>query len=355
MPEFVDVVVPYGDASDQVERRENLHVVIERCLSRQDHGAYGVTIVEMGPDATQRTWAAARGVGYVHVQRSSFSVGAAQNAGFLDERIRRGSRVYFHQADFVIPPEVLSRVSAAAEAVAAPFLYPYWGEVHLSRPLSTAVRRAEVDIDTLYAAVRAVIRSARERLRSDGAARSSLDGHVVIRFTDEETAAVLDAVPAHLYERWRRLSDVDAWGTDERSYAPFRWPATEATALSTLVRASAGPRASAAYLCTDEAYRAVGGVPELVGWGYEDLSAWLAVQAVYGYRADLHAVRWGEREITLDLPLVHLWHPVSGQAVYYAKTVTNEAYYRRLARLGVDQRRRLIRPLGSGTSGTAPR
>jgi hypothetical protein len=348
----IDMIVPFGDVPNQAERSQNLHTVIRDYLRRLDYPHYRIVLVESGANPTQRDFANVYCDEYVFVEDGAeFSVGRTQNAGFL-RRSRKAELVYFHQADFLAPPGILKTALALMRKLECPFVYPYWGEIHLSRTVSAGVRKGIIDgarLVATFSAIVAEIRAGADSHTGFGESSDYREVHLApaqLRSLARLLPAELAAEPAVRHER--------AWGTDDRAYAPYRWADSQRPGTA-WCRISPGPRASAGYLCTDAAFRRVGGVVELPGWGYEDLLTWLNVQACYDYRADTYAVHYRTTAISRDIPLVHLWHPVGQRPAFYAHTADNEAEYRKARARSPAQRRRAIRPLpaASGRKGAA--
>lgn len=351
----VDVIVPFGDAPAQPERAANLHTVLTRYLDRIDYPSYRVVLVEVGPRATQADLAASKGWVHLYVESAAeFSPAFAQNYGFLN-RPDPVELVYFHQADFVAEPAVLRRAVELMRRFDAPFVYPYWGEIHLSRLVSEAVRSGDVDGVGLYRLFSRVVSG----VRADGSlvGPGEAAAHREVAVPPEVLELLHAELPAPLRRELAAADEAEVWGIDDRGYAPYRWTPSDQPSAR-ICRISAGPRASAAYLCRDDAFRRIGGVPQMPGWGYEDLTAWLNVQSCWPYHADAIAVYFDGAPMSQDMPLVHLWHPVGQRAGYYRHTEENEKRYRELLAMTPSERRELMTPLPAHTAdseaGTAP-
>jgi hypothetical protein len=304
---------------------------------------YRVILAELGDRPTQRKTARELDAEYVFTRSDAeFSPGRAMNVGFL-HRPHPQPLVYFHQADFAVRADVLDESAGLQESLGCPFVYPYWGEIHLSRLVSDAVRANPACQSALLRRIAPSI--VRWRAEPSIATAPPVEyDEVLPQAMDIE--AIRDVLPDL---SWSAIADAPAdvlWGVDDRHYAPYRWKPSDSFS-SRIWRISGGPRASAGYLCTDAAFRSVGGIPELPGWGYEDLLFWLTVQAFYPYSDDRRSIYFNSNPITLDIPFVHLWHPVGGRANYYAATRSNESLYHSFRALNHQQRRATVTSLHS--------
>lgn len=337
----VDVIVPYGHSPSQAEREENLLHVLHSLQSDLEYPNRRVILAELGERPTQRSLARCLSADYVFTRSDEeFSPGRAMNAGFLGRR-RPAGLVYFHQADFLVAPDVLERAVERMRRLDCPFVYPYWGEVHLSRMMSEAVRRFAVPPEQLFDILQLSVarwRTGREPVRT------ASDSYDEVTLSTNELAALVSSLPAARRQEITQAGQVQLWGSDDRSYAPYRWHPQDGLAAR-LCRISAGPRASAAYLCSDAAFRNAGGVPELPGWGYEDLMFWYTVQAFHPYAGDRRGITFRDRSVTMDYPLIHLWHPVGGRPDYYAATQKNERIFHEFRALDSGRRRAAVRAL----------
>ncbi|MET7715604.1 hypothetical protein [Streptomyces sp. NPDC005407] len=339
----MDVIVPYGHSPSQPDRQKNLQQVLEGLQNDLEYKNYRVLLAELGPQATQRGLARSLDTDYVFTSSDEeFSPGRAMNAGFLG-RQHPADLVYFHQADFLVAPDVLDRAVQLMLQLDCPFVYPYWGEVHLSRMMSEAVRCSAVQPGQLFDVLQ---RCVAQRRIGQGSGRAASDAYDEVALSNDELESLLSSLPACLRREITEADQVRLWGADDRSYAPYRWRPEE-TLAARLCRISGGPRASAAYLCSDAAFRQAGGVPELPGWGYEDLIFWHTVQAFHPYTGDRRGISFNESAITMNYPLIHLWHPVSERPDYYAATETNERIFHEFRALTTDQQRAGVRALPS--------
>lgn len=337
----MDVIVPYGHSPSQPERQENLQHVLESLQNDLEYKNYRVILAELGPQATQQTLARSLTTDYVFSSSDEeFSPGRAMNTGFLS-RQHPADLVYFHQADFLVAPDVLDRAAQLMLRLDCPFVYPYWGEVHLSRMMSEAVRCSAVQPGQLFDVLQ---RCVAQRRASQGPEQAASDAYDEVALSNDELESLVSSLPASLRQEITEADQVRLWGADDRSYAPYRWRPEE-TLAARLCRISGGPRASAAYLCSDAAFRQAGGVPELPGWGYEDLIFWHTVQAFHPYTGDRSGISFKESTITMNYPLIHLWHPVSGRPDYYAATEKNELIFHEFRALTTHQQRAEVRAL----------
>jgi hypothetical protein len=339
----VDVIVPFGHSPGHPERRENMLHVARMLRDDLAYGNYRVILAELGRSPTQRSTADELGIEYIFTEHDGeFSPGKAMNAGFLGREEPR-ELVYFHQADFLVHADVLRRSVDHLRELNSPFIYPYWGEIHLSKPVSAALRAGIVSSAELSAAFLERVPRWR-RLWAHGRRAVVTSAYDEIPVHDEDLLALRPTLGIQLLRDLADAGREELWGDDDRAYAPYRWPDSDSEG-SRICRISGGPRASAAYLCTDEAFRQVGGVPELKGWGYEDLIFWLTVQGFHPYAADREGVTYNGKPVTLGYPFLHLWHPVSGRHGYYAATRENEQRFRAFQRLSFEQRRFCATPL----------
>ncbi len=337
----VDVIVPYGHSPGQPERQENLQQVLASLQNNLEYKNCRVVLAELGSRATQQDLARSLKADYVFTRSDEeFSPGRAMNAGFLS-RQHPADLVYFHQADFLVAPDVLDRAVQLMLRLDCPFVYPYWGEVHLSRMMSEAVRCSVVEPGQVFDVLQ---RCVAHRRASQGAGQAASDAYDEVALNNDELESLVSSLPASLRQEIIEADQVRLWGADDRSYAPYRWVA-KGTLAARLCRISGGPRASAAYLCSDAAFRQAGGVPELPGWGYEDLIFWHTVQAFHPYTGDRNGISFEDSTITMNYPLIHLWHPISGRPDYYAATEQNERIFHEFRTLTTDQRRAAVRPL----------
>ncbi|MEV0370585.1 hypothetical protein AB0I10_12250 [Streptomyces sp. NPDC050636] len=298
-------------------------------------------LAELGKQATQRDLARNLGTDYVFTSSDEeFSPGRAMNRGFLSRRYP-ADLVYFHQADFLVAPDVLDRAVQLMLQLDCPFVYPYWGEVHLSRMMSEAVRCSAVQPGQLFDVLQ---RCVARRRTIHGSEQAASDAYDEVALSSDELESLVNSLPANLRRDITEADHVRLWGSDDRSYAPYRWRPEETLAAS-LCRISGGPRASAAYLCSDAAFRQAGGVPELPGWGYEDLIFWHTVQAFHPYTGDRSGISFKESVITMNYPLIHLWHPVSGRPDYYAATERNERIFHEFHGRTAEEQRAGVRAL----------
>ncbi|MDN3025647.1 hypothetical protein [Streptomyces sp. S.PB5] len=337
----VDVIVPYGHSPNQPERQANLQQVLESLQNDLEYENFRVILAELGPRETQRALARSLGADYVFTNSDEeFSPGRAMNAGFLS-RQQPADLVYFHQADFLVARDVLDRAVQVKLRLECPFVYPYWGEVHLSRIVSEAVRRAVVQPGQLFDVLQ---RCVADRRAAEGSEQAASDAYDEVTLSNDELESLVAVLPAGLRREITEADQLRLWGADDRSYAPYRWRPEE-TLAARLCRISGGPRASAAYLCSDAAFRQAGGVPELPGWGYEDLIFWHTVQAFHPYSGDRRGISFKESAVTIDYPLIHLWHPVSGRPDYYAATAKNERIFHEFRSLAAHEQRAGVRAL----------
>ncbi|WP_172387252.1 hypothetical protein [Streptomyces sp. MNP-20] len=298
-------------------------------------------LAELGRKATQRGLARSLGTDYVFTgSEAEFSPGRAMNAGFLNRR-HPADLVYFHQADFLVASDVLEHAVQLMLQLNCPFVYPYWGEVHLSRLVSEAVRRSAVQPAKLFEVLQ---RCVAQRRAVRGPEQAASDAYDEVSLSIDEVAAFVSSLPARIRQEIAEADQVRLWGSDDRSYAPYRWRPEESPAAR-LCRISGGPRASAAYLCSDTAFRHAGGVPELPGWGYEDLIFWHTIQALHPYKGDRSGISFKGSAVTMNYPLIHLWHPVSGRPSYYSATEKNERIFHQFRALTADQKRASVTPL----------
>ncbi|MBS2552418.1 hypothetical protein KGQ19_36740 [Catenulispora sp. NL8] len=336
------MILPFGFCPEQPERQQNLAHVLQGLREDLAYPNYRIVVTELGLEATQRLMAKEFGAEYIFAAESGeFSPGRAMNVGFLG-RDSAADLVYFHQADFLVAPDVLGEGVGKLTDLGCPFVYPYWGEIHLSRPVSGAVRSGLIPATALVEVFKAAV--GRWRMRDEPAARQEDLSHSEIIPDELDIAETAAWLPADLSRALIESGYEELWGLDDREYAPYSWR-PGISAASRLCRVSAGPRASAAYLCTDAAFRRVGGIPELPGWGYEDLMFWRTVQAFHPYESDRRGISLQGEPITLGYPLLHLWHPVGGRPAYYEATRRNEERYLEFAALDSAGRRARVRPL----------
>lgn len=233
----VDVIVPYGHSPNQPERQANLQQVLESLQNDLEYENFRVILAELGPRETQRALARSLGADYVFTNSDEeFSPGRAMNAGFLS-RQQPADLVYFHQADFLVARDVLDRAVQVKLRLECPFVYPYWGEVHLSRIVSEAVRRAVVQPGQLFDVLQ---RCVADRRAAEGSEQAASDAYDEVTLSNDELESLVAVLPAGLRREITEADQLRLWGADDRSYAPYRWRPEE-TLAARLCRISGGP------------------------------------------------------------------------------------------------------------------
>jgi hypothetical protein len=319
-----------------------LHV-LKMLRAGLEYPDYRVILAELGSSPTQELAASEIGAEYVFTRHDGeFSPGEAMNAGFLG-RVNPRDLVYFHQADFLVHPHVLRSCVDLLHELDSPFVYPYWGEIHLSRPVSAALRSGRISSSAVAAAFLQLVPGWRAAW-ARGRQTASPTAYDEIPLSGVDLLAVRSALGTQVSLELAVADWHELWGSDDRGYAPYRWSQVDSDGAR-VCRISGGPRASAAYLCTDDAFRQVGGVPQLKGWGYEDLIFWLTVQGFHPYTADRGGITYKSKPVTLGYPFLHLWHPVSGRRGYYATTRENEDRFNAFQALSCEERRASATPL----------
>jgi hypothetical protein len=316
----VDVVIPFAWSDAQPERFANL---IASVTSVVDAGGLlgDVVIAELGREPTAREVAHRLGVRHVfEPDPGVFSVGKCQNLGY--RALRRPLAILFHQADFLLRPAALAEALHVLADPGVPAFFPHWGLVELSACTSAVLRSAPVSarrecIGALWAAMRSNIVRAQDAafgLATDRQREIVPPDWVSARLREWLPRACLQGACAH----------PRGWD-DSQVLGEYRW--SERATRNGLCRISGGPRASASYLVRSDAYEAVGGIPEFVGWGYEDLTFWSRLATHFDFRLALDGIYFGSRRVSGDTPLVHLWHSHPDASPYYANVAENRARY----------------------------
>lgn len=339
--EDVNVIVPFGYVEAQPERETLLHFVVEECVQKQSYPNVRIVLVESSDQPTQMSYAKQNCDEYIFLPRSQelYSAGTVQNEGFM--RSKDAEYTYLHQADFLLPPEMVERTVDRMNELEAPFIFPYFSSVNFSKPLTEALTQGKVDWKTVITAMETINKDVREETHKIG---------IVDRryLSPSELIPLVLALPDDLHiENLEQLEPKKIWGQDDGNFTYFGDSFKVVQPSEYLLKYRPGGRAKASYLAKSADYDKSGGSPPYVGWGYEDLGFWARVQALYDYkRAKDGDMYYKGQSVSTNYPIIHLWHSTSDNADYFAMMNENRMKYESFIALSRTEQRESIKPLG---------
>lgn len=330
----VNVIVPFGFSDNQPEREDNLKFLTENCLCQQNLRNIRLILIECSHTPTQGGFAQIAFDEYHFLRLGEgelFSPGTVQNKGFVLSS--PASHVYIHQADFLLPPKSIKKAIHIMHRTRAPFVFPYYSKVNLSKPVSVGIISGNVDWIGLYRAIQKINSFMKRNFQYAFNVRSER-----VYLSEKQIMAIEKVLPDELHSTsLSGLSREEIWGLDDGSFTYFQDYYDVKRFCDILVNFRPGPRVCGSYLATSEAYNKIGGAPEYQGWGYEDLSLWVKVQAFFPYGIDGNNVVYRNLPLTTTQPLLHLWHSTSSQPEYYSHSQQNEQEYTRLRNLSSEE------------------
>ncbi len=339
--EDVNIIVPFGYSETQPERETLLHFVVEECVNTQTYPNIRTILVESSNSPTQANYAKNYCDEYIFLplQNGIYSPAIVQNEGFL--RATNSEFTYIHQADFILPPEMVERSLEKMKELNAPVIFPFFSSVNLSKPLTEAITQGRVDWTKVLAALETINTGVR------------LDTHqvgIVDRkyFSPDELSPLVLALPPELQvESLLGLNPEEIWGINEGTFTYFGDSFRVVQPSETLLKYRPGGRAKASYLTRSAEYDRMGGSPSYVGWGYEDLGFWARAQALYDYkRARDGDMYFDNQSVSTNYPIIHLWHSTTNRADYFAMMDENKRQYETFLAMTPDQQVTSIQPLG---------
>ena len=337
--EDVNLLVPFGYSDTQPEREDLLHFVIEKCVANQTYPNTRIVLVECSEKPTQETYAKANCDQYVFLpQHGVYSAGGVQNEGFL--RAKPAQYIYLHQADFLLPPEMVEKTVEQIANMDAPVIFPFFSSVNLSKPLTEAVVSGPVNWQEALFALTQINAGVRKETNRTGILERKY-------FSEADLRPLLSILPVQLQIGFlMSLGAEKIWGKDDGAFTYFGDSFQVVKPSETLIKYRPGGRAKASYLCRSEDYIKLGGSPEYVGWGYEDLGFWARVQAMYDYkRGDDGEMYFKNTSVSTDYPIVHLWHSTINKPDYFGMMETNRKLYEEFLAMTREEKLKFIKPL----------
>lgn len=339
--EDINLIIPFGYSEAQPERESILHFVIEKCVSAQTYPNVRTVLVESSKKPTQAAYAKKYCDEYIFLplQNDIYSPAIVQNEGFL--RSTNSEFTYIHQADFILPSEMIERSLEKMKEINAPVIFPFFSSINLSKPLTEAITQGVVDWKNVLSALKTINTNVRLETHRIG---------IVDRkyLNPDELSPLILALPQDLQiERLLRLNPEEIWGVNDGNFTYFGDSFKVAQPSETLLKYRPGGRAKGSYLAKSTEYDRMGGSPSYVGWGYEDLGFWARAQALYDYkRAKDGDMYFGNKSISTNYPIIHLWHSTTGRADYFAMMDENKRQYEAFITQTPEQQIQSIRPLG---------
>lgn len=339
--EDVNVIVPFGYSEAQPEREDLLRFVIEECIGGQTYPNMRTVLVESSDNPTQETYAKAYCDEYhfLPLEDGIFSTATVQNEGYL--RSKDSKYTYIHQADFLLPPEMIEQALEQMGELNAPFIFPFFSSVNLSKPLTEAIVQGILKWTTVLSTLVKI----NEKVRLE----THRIGIIERKYLDSSELFPLTAVlpPELQVSVLLGLSDEEIWGKDDGAFTYFGDSFRVIKPSETLVKYRPGGRAKASYLVHSTDYDRVGGPPNYIGWGYEDLGFWARVQAMYDYErrrdGDMY---YRDHSISTNFPIIHLWHSTTRRKDYFDQMKTNKELYEAFLTMSREEKRKQIKPLG---------
>lgn len=339
--EDVNLIVPFGYSETQPEREDLLHFVIEKCVGDQTYPNLRTVLVESSNRPTQETYAKAYCDEYVYLplKNGIYSPAIVQNEGFL--RSSGSEFTYIHQADFLLPPEMIERSLEQMKELDAPVIFPFFSSMNLSKPLTDAMIQGVVNWKTVLSALEKI----NEKVRLE----THRIGIVERRYLDSnELLPLVSILPPELQVSFLLgLCSKEIWGEDDGAFTYFGDSFKVVQPSETLVKYRPGGRAKASYLARSADYDKAGGSPSYVGWGYEDLGFWARIQALYDYRRQNDGDMYFKGVSTsTNYPIVHIWHSTTNRPDYFGMMAENKRLYEAFLALPLDEKIKSIKPLG---------
>lgn len=339
--EDANLIVPFGYAEAQPERETLLHFVVEECVRKQSYPNVRVVLVESSARPTQASYAKQYCDEYVFLPRDQglYSAAIVQNEGFM--RATTAEYTYIHQADFLLPPEMVEMTIERMKELEAPVIFPYYSSVNFSKPLTEALTGHRVDWKAVLAAMVTINTDIRKETHKIG----MVDRRYL---SPAEIKPLILALPEDLHiEDLAQLDPTEIWGVDDGNFTYFGDSFKVVQPSEYLVKYRPGGRAKASYLARSVDYDKSGGSPNYAGWGYEDLGFWARVQALYDYKRTKDGdMYFNGHSVSTDYPIIHLWHSTTGSADYFAMMDGNKRRYESFIALSRDEQRAAIKPLG---------
>lgn len=339
--EDVNVIIPFGYSEAQPEREDLLRFVIEECIGSQTYSNTRTVLVESGDKPTQEAYAKTHCDEYhfLPLEDGIFSAATVQNEGYL--RSKNSEYTYIHQADFLLPPKMIEQALEKMRELNAPFIFPFFSSMNLSEPLTKAMVRDIVKWTAVLSALEKINEEIRLETHGIGIAERRYLNTV-------ELFPLTSILPPELQvSALLELGAEKIWGEDDGAFTYFGDSFKVIEPSETLVKYRPGGRAKASYLAHSTDYDRVGGPPNYIGWGYEDLGFWARVQAMYDYdRREDGDMYYKNNSISTNFPIIHLWHSTTRKKDYFAMTEHNRKLYEAFLILSREEKRKQIKPLG---------
>jgi hypothetical protein len=306
----VSVIVPFGYSPFQREREGIVQTVVKECLATQTYSNKKIVFVEASEDKTQINFAKKYCDEYIFIKtpQGSFGSGAVQNQGFLLSA--KSPYIYIHQADFLLPINAIENSLKIMSKSSAPFIFPFFSSINLSKPLTEAVVDGVVDWKKLYKALWEINKMVKKETLSKGLKKR-------IKLDENQLKIVKRILPDGLMTKFLKLKPNQVWGEDDGSFTYFSGFYNVDDESDVLLNYRPGARAKASYLAKSDAYAKTGGPPSFTGWAPDDLGFWAKVQTLFDYSIKNEQIYYKNYVLTSDMPLVHMWHSTSKRPGYY--------------------------------------
>jgi hypothetical protein len=312
--------------------------VVRDCLSNQTYKNKKIVFVDASEKKTQEKFAKKYCDQYIFIQTSqgTFGSGTVQNQGFILST--KSPLIYIHQADFLLPKIAIEKSIQIMNETSAPFIFPFFSSINLSKPLTEAVVSDIVDWQKLYEALWEINIMVKKDILSNGLTKR-------IRLNRDQIKIIKNVIPNQLMKKILSLNPSQIWGENDGSFTYFSGFYNVEAESDVLLNYRPGARAKASYLAESDAYAKIGGPPSFMGWAPDDLGFFARVQALYDYAIKNEQIYYKNSVLTSDMPLVHLWHSTSKRPGYYDLLKENTKKVNDFVNMSREERIKEIKPI----------